>query len=346
MDRPLGIAVSSDGATVFVTGTSLTSSDTRWTTIAYDATTGTTRWIGGFDGRGGGFAAPVSIGVGGSMVYVTGGSPGSDGQYRWTTIAYDDLTGAKRWIRFRRTGGPDALSVSSDGATVVEAGSTFDPESGSSDYTVVAYDAATGRRSWVAHYGAFVGAPVAVDLSSTAVFVTGGRDGTVAFDLSSGADMWARPGCEVTCMSLYWPNSIQADPNGSAVYIAGQSHSHTSTGYDFAVVAYDASTGKTLWVSHYDGASGFDFAEALDVSPDGSSVVVTGASEGTSGRREYATVAYDASTGAERWAARRTWVQDGDSDPRAIAIGSDSTVIVTGATSDGPSDYGTVAYAG
>ena len=64
-------------------------------------------------------------------------------------------------------------------------------------------------------------------------------------------------------------------------------------------MAYDAATGAKVWVSRYDGpATATTSATALGVSPDGSTVFVTGSSDGSNDSADYATVAYDAATGA------------------------------------------------
>ena len=82
-------------------------------------------------------------------------------------------------------------------------------------------------------------------------------------------------------------------------------------GADYATVAYDAATGAQRWASRYNGpANRDDFALSVAVSPDGATVFVTGASFGGRNRAccnsdwDYATVAYDAATGAQRWASR------------------------------------------
>ena len=60
-----------------------------------------------------------------------------------------------------------------------------------------------------------------------------------------------------------------------------------------------AAGGAQLWVSSYNGpANSDDVATALGVSPGGSTVFVTGLSVGATSNADYATAAYDASTGA------------------------------------------------
>lgn len=57
-------------------------------------------------------------------------------------------------------------------------------------------------------------------------------------------------------------------------------------------MAYDTSTGARRWIAIYDGPAHLeDRAQSLAVSPDGTTVFVTGASTGSTGD-SYATVAY------------------------------------------------------
>jgi hypothetical protein len=76
------------------------------------------------------------------------------------------------------------------------------------------------------------------------------------------------------------------------VFVAGRSWG--SKNYDYATVAYDASTGSRLWLKRYEGPSdGADEANALELSPDGSALYVSGSSYGgKTTKDDYATVAY------------------------------------------------------
>ena len=124
--------------------------------------------------------------------------------------------------------------------------------------------------------------------------------------------------------------AVGTSPDGSRVFVTGGSSGfHGSANY--ATVAYNATTGAKQWVARYQGPGhGDDEATALAVSPDGSTVDVTGVSLGVGGIQEYATVAYTAATGARRWVARYRGGNGGDV---ALAIGvslAGSGVVVTG----------------
>ena len=117
-----------------------------------------------------------------------------------------------------------------------------------------------------------------------------------------------------------------------------------------------AATGGTqhvaakLWVSRYNGpANGFENASGVAASPDGSRVFVTGHSTGTPTGMDYATLAYDASTGNKLWLKRYNGPGNGDDSAYSVAASPDgSRVFVTGASAGtggfGGLDYATVAY--
>src|SRR2546426_5507344 len=105
------------------------------------------------------------------------------------------------------------------------------------------------------------------------------------------------------------------------------------------------------WTARYDGpAHDFDMALAVVLSPDNTRVYVTGYSPGIGPYNiDYATIAYDAQTGATIWTARYDsgiqWVDRG----KYLALSPDGTrLFVTGESnadgSDTNYDYLTIAY--
>src|SRR5207249_3233233 len=118
-----------------------------------------------------------------------------------------------------------------------------------------------------------------VSPDGSAVFVTGfSYEGypdyaTVAYDASTGAQLW------VMRYDGGVASALGVSIDGSAVFVTGG----TDVGFndDYVTISYDASTGAELWLMRYDGpASDSDHAYALQVSPDGASVFVTGGSYG------------------------------------------------------------------
>ena len=140
--------------------------------------------------------------------------------------------------------------------------------------------------------------------------------------------------------------SVAVSPGGSAVFVTGISVG--SGGSAYATVGYDAATGAQLWASRYSGpGNGENNARQVTVSPDGGTVFVTGGSLGSGSGTDYATVAYDAATGAQRWVSRYNGPGNANDEALSLAVSPDgATVFVTGA-SDGVTsrqDYATVAY--
>jgi hypothetical protein len=179
------------------------------------------------------------------------------------------------------------------------------------------------------------------------VFVTGFSEGsnrnrdfaTVSYSASTGAQRWVRryngPGD--------WNDNAKAigvSPDGSRVFVTGYRTGHDAR--DTETIAYDASTGARLWLRSYTGPADFDDqATALGVSPDGRNVFVTGFRYGSTSFRDYVTIAYRASTGAQRWLR---YYDDADSADVAWALRvspDGSRVFVTGTSGY---DFATVAY--
>ena len=315
--------MSPDGSEVFLTGSG-------YATVAYDAFTGAKLWVSRYKGPGDGSGDARALGVSpdGSRVFVTGWNIGSGGNPR-ATVAFDASNGAQLWAsRYSGPGNGDnfarALGVSPDGSMVFVTGgasSTYDAteDQSSADYATVAYDASTGAQLWASRYSssgkrADSATALSVGPDGSVVFVTGDRfqgpsgEGgagdyeTIAYDASTGAQLWASrysgPG-----RRLDEATALGVSPDGSSVFVTGYSAPNNGDFSDYATATYDASSGAQRWVSRYQGPdSSQDLPSALRVSPTGSAVFVTGYSADPGADTEdYATVAYDASTGGQLW---------------------------------------------
>jgi outer membrane protein assembly factor BamB len=358
-DKAYSVAVSPNGNTVFVTGTSLTATSYYYATVAYSAATGAQKWVARYEIMDP-FGDPSvgAVSPDGTKVFVTGTSDNSD----YTTVAYDAVTGAQLWVaRYGGvTGGgsyASSVAVSRDGTKVFVTGESIGTNDGY-DYATVAYNAVTGAQLWAERYnGASTGERGAdsVAVSGSTVFVTGSSYGgsttnydyaTVAYNAATGAQLWVQryngPGSGDD--RAY---SAAVSPSGTTVYVTGYSYGGSTTNVDYATVAYNAATGAQLWVQRYNGPGDFNEAYSVAVSPSGTTVYVTGYSYGCiCGGGDYATVAYSAATGAQLWVQR----YDGDGlGNKALSMAVSpitGTVFVTGYSVDVGFDYATIAYNG
>lgn len=219
--------------------------------------------------------------------------------------------------------------------------------------------ASPGSQLWVKRYDGPSDLPSGASALATSpdgseIFVTGAAGGqhgssyaTLAYDPNTGTRLWVAryddPGLGGAAAV-----DLEVSPDGSTVFVTGSvDTSDVPDNIDYATVAYDASNGDQLWAATYDGPTdGNDDAADLAVSPDGSGVFVTGHSGGPLGPSAYATVAYDASNGAERWVKRYPG-PGAFAAAAALGVSPDgSKVFVTGESVDpsGSSAYGTVAY--
>ncbi len=334
-------------------------------TSAAAASSGARLWVKRYNGTGNSTddARSVAVSPDGTAVFVTGSSPGATSFEDYATVGYNAATGAQLWVS--RYNGPDngedeasSVAVSPDGKTVFVTGYSYGTTAGEVDYATVAYNAASGAQLWVQRYvsPALQGfaTSVAASPDGKAVFVTGysgsqttgGYDyATVAYNPATGAQLWVKryngPAGDD------FAHSVTA--SGSTVYVTGSSLG-TNNGYDYATVAYNTATGAQLWVKRYNGAAqGNRGANSVAAGPDGKTVFVTGSSyAGSTTDYDYATVAYNAGTGAQLWVKRYTGPGSGDDQAYSVAPSPDGTsVFVTGYSSGataGQVDYATVGY--
>lgn len=353
------VAVSPDGATVFVTGDDANSS---YYTIAYDAATGAQLWAAQYAGVGG--TRAVAVSPNGGTVFITGfsGSPFRD----IVTVAYNAATGAQLWTaRYNAPGGGDdyplAMAVSPDGSRVFVTGSS-DPPGTAGVYATLAYNAATGAKLWQKTYkGPSIGAEashsVAVSPDGSTVYVTGNATGTtsnsdcvtIAYNAATGARRWLARYNGPGNGGGAGGGVVVVSPDGGTIFVTGSAHGNRGT--DYLTIAYRAATGGKLWLARYTGpGNNPDEATAAALSPDGSTLYVTGQSWRPGWSYDYATAAYSTATGTKLWAQRYSGtVANGEDDATSLAVSPDGArVFVTGnsAGAGTQDDYATVAYSG
>jgi DNA-binding beta-propeller fold protein YncE len=321
-DEAFALAVSPDGAKVFVTGRSFGEfgEGRDYATVAYSALTGRELWVSRYDGpahgedRSNDEAYKVVVSPDGKKVFVTGSSGGiggSDSDY--ATVTYNAGTGDDLWVQ--RYNGPansadfpQGLAVSPDGNKVFVTGYSYGVNT-FSDYATIAYNAATGEELWLRRYddpinGFDFAYALALSPDGTKLFVTGSCDEmsvgadfvTLAYEAATGERLWLRR-YNGPANNTDSPAAIAASPDGTKVFVTGLSSGLASADFpfDYATIAYDMSNGQGLWLDRHNGSGNqSDVPSDLAVSPDGSKVFVTGSSEGTNSGTDYLSLAYAA----------------------------------------------------
>ncbi|MGH2808175.1 MAG: PQQ-binding-like beta-propeller repeat protein [Actinomycetota bacterium] len=276
-----------------------------------------------------------------------------------------------------------SIAVSRDGRLVFASG-TWRTEFVASDghLTTVAFDARTGEVVWTANYdgpgnGTDNARDIVVSPDGRTLYVAGisaGRDNSdldfaaIAYDTQTGRELFVSRWDGVGEGNVDSPFAIEVSPRGDIVYLTGWSFgkrvdeneddgvNDNEFNNDFGTIAVDAvgdDAGRILWSARYDGVGvrAPDQASDLTVSPDGATVFVTGMSNDVEGgppfavNYGYATVAYDAVTGAQLWDTRKQWPETNFNSPTAMAIDPGGRMlVVTGQAGRGQLDFGTVAY--
>ena len=127
----------------------------------------------------------------------------------------------------------------------------------------------------------------------------------------------------LTVVCAWGPRPAVAGTGGTAAHLRPALSSSAGPG----------TPGSQVWEKRYNGpGDADDSASALAVSPDGSTVFVTGRSIGSLGSYDYAIAAYEASTGTVRWIKRYDGPGGGSDVPYALAVSPDSSTGGTAVT--------------
>lgn len=360
-------AVDPDGSAVYVTGdVAPESPDAAYRTVAYSLASGKRLWSASFAGGGGGTHSVASVVATGAVVVVDGVTSAGDAGTTVVTVAYDARTGDQKWVapvdasvdgtQGWFPNGARSLAVNPAGTTayLTTASQTGDV----SQIVTVAYDVATGARSWIARYespdhGNAMGSAVAVSPDGATLVVTGMAERaksrtdsvTVGYDAGTGKQLWVKtyngPANQNEGTGL-----VAFGPDGATVFVAGTSEGATPEHEDMIVLAYDTASGAQRWAVRWDGpAKRDDNASDLAVAPDGSSLVLVGRTVPEPMKDQFATVGLQPATGAVVWSRTYgiTTSAEGNvaCNPTSVAIAKSGTVFVTGSAGSGAA---TVAY--
>jgi DNA-binding beta-propeller fold protein YncE len=351
-DGAASVAVSPDGATVFVTGASGGASNSDYATVAYRASDGTQLWVARFNGPANDFdgAAAVSVARDGTKVFVTGTSFwNGDAASGMATVAYRASDGAQLWVaRFNGpAGNTGASAIVSPGGNRVFVTGEVQSRQITAEYGTVAYNATTGARLWARRYAGQGATSIAVSPDLRKVYVTGESHfnyGTLAYSARTGARLWAR--FYGGRRSLEFANSVAVSPSRT-VLVTGGSRGPAGLNTDYATVAYSPG-GHQLWVRRYSGPGNHsDIAYAV-AAPGNGRVYVTGTSGGGSVTGDdYATIVYNVRTGALVWVRRYNGPASGGDSATALAARGGRVFVTGGSTgTNSGDDYATIAYSG
>jgi hypothetical protein len=145
------------------------------------------------------------------------------------------------------------------------------------------------------------GSGEAVSPDGRTLFVAGvlrGHFETIAYGAATGARVWARGYQPAGSSCACFPPYIAVSPDGARVYVTGRTLSTSGLNEGAATLAYDARTGRQLWVRRYLPQTAYG---GLAVSPDGTTLYELGARRVSGGRWRPAVIAYAAATGKRRW---------------------------------------------
>src|SRR5262245_6165116 len=213
--------------------------------------------------------------------------------------------------------------------------------------------AANGDEQWVARdFGPKADASTRMALSpdGATLYIVGSSRGAFAVaarNAATGAKLWAAGFADPDDLANF-PAGVAISPDGTRLFITGDAEETVLT-RSAITIAVDTANGGLVWsVRESVGEQRVALPDAIDISPDGDRVYVTGTRTGKEGGTDFydmVTVAYDASSGTRLWGTRYEGPALGSDIAVGIAAGG-SRVFVTG-TSVGESsgrDIATIAY--
>jgi len=271
---------------------------------------------------------------------VATGQTGRDPNYDILTVQLDP-NGNEDWratYAGSGSGGDVGTAITTDTAGGVYVAGYA--QNTSVDFVTIKYNW-DGSRAWAQTYDAGgEDKPVAIALGPDgSVYVTGkgGSDYLTVKYSATGVRKWVKS-YNAPYGQTDWATALAVDSDGNA-YVTGTARTASGpTGENnFATVKYDTA-GTQLWAKTY--ARNGSEPTGLALGP--SALYITGQTRSATGPdADFVTVAYDYATGDTLWARRETSVTGGGDYAVGVAVGTDSSIWVTGTSNY---DIKTVLY--
>jgi hypothetical protein len=289
--------------------------------------------------------AAKAVATDGARVYEAGWVDETGVGTNWMVRAQDAFFASQRWLDVADPAGRDdaALAIAASGGKVFAVGAVTTADS--TDWMVRAYQGESGTILWQDQMDADGGEDVAqaVAVGGGSVFVAGtsssidGDPSDVslvvrAYKAGTGKLLWEQaiePPAGFLEATVAFESPIAVD--GGKVFVAGRV-TRASSESDFAVWAFDASSGSVLWQDQVVDPGMADGAAGMAVTA--GRVFVSGTVGTASTVR-----AYDEATGSVAWDAP---VEEGGSTPRVAA--GDGRVVVASASCVSECDLAMRAY--
>jgi uncharacterized delta-60 repeat protein len=357
-DRANALAVDHNG-NVYVTGFTSTVEEesedlTDIATIKYNAA-GIQQWVTLYNRKGHDEANDLAVDAAGN-VYITGfsGNAEEDPDNDYVTIKYN-TTGIQQWASIYEGAGVDqggaasALVLDAAGNVYITGAISIELEL---DYATIKYNN-NGVQQWAATYdgpgnGDDEANAIGLDKNGN-IYITGrssngGYDYATIKYTTAGTQKWLKryngPGDSKGQYDRATALAVDGDGN---VHVTGGIIKNF-TGYDYTTYKYNTD-GDRDWKKTYNGpGTGPDEASAITTDAQGN-VYITGRSDGSGTRDDYATIKYDVN-GNTKWVRRYNGPGNLYDQAKAIAADNLGNVYVTGSSvgSDPFGDYATIKY--
>jgi Tol biopolymer transport system component len=319
------IAISPDGSTLYVAGSSFLS----LFVAAYDADNGAVLFTRSYDFGSRAIAWALVVSPDGTKAYVAGTDYNASGYPAESlTLALNAPSLTSIWQQTISKGDPTegAIALNASGSTLFWAGVHYGtPVSDYTqwDYLTTAYRTSDGNLNWSQAYDSSVSdedVPGALGVSpdGSKVFVTGFSYGgssrfdqaTVAYGAASGTQAWVNR-WDSPNHGWDWGDTLAVSPDGSTVYTGGARSRTVSSKltYDGLTTSIAAGNGALNWANMYNGPGDYTKTDSGDqindvqVAPDSSRVYATGNSFRTLESFDMTSLAFD-QAGNRVWLAR------------------------------------------